>query len=134
MEMKILLNENLYFFLRTFVYEIERLLHNIMTTLLFPITENGNVTTYQYKRGRTPSSVEDPFEEFKQKISKQEDDGGIDFGDDDEGIDFGDDAGGIDFGDDAGIDFGGEDEINYGDDIIDFDTVTTDSKIVCEVR
>jgi len=96
------------------------------------LIENGNVTTFQYKRGRTPSSVEDPFEEFKQKISKQEDDGGIDFGDDDEGIDFGDDNGGIDFGDDAGIDFGGEDEINYGDDIIDFDTVATDSKIVCE--
>lgn len=78
------------------------------------LIEHGNVTTYQWKYGEKPISVETPVIEFKEE--EENDDGEIDFGDDNE-VDFGDK---VDFGDE--VDFG-DDEIDFGDSRaeIDFD-------------
>lgn len=73
------------------------------------LIEHGNVTTYEWKYGEKPISVEEPQLELNDDPDEEEnaeDAGEIDFGDDGGEIDFGGDD--IDFG-------GGGDEIDFGD-------------------
>jgi len=116
----------------------------VLETLRFLI-EQGNVTTYEWKYGEKPLSVEEPLMQFDDDDAEMElvtnnaavDE--IDFGEDnvidfdeaeDNGIDFGDDI------DDNGeIDFGDTEIVEYpdNDDRIDFDIETIDtSSIVIE--
>lgn len=101
----------------------------VIENLSYLVT-NGNTTTYQWKYGEVPISIEEPHICFDDEEEKDEgpgeidfgDEGGIDFGGDGE-IDFGDDGGGeIDFGDGGGgdIDWG---NIDAGDEKIDFELV-----------
>ena len=89
------------------------------------LIEEGNVTTYQWKYGEKPISVEEPrWDVLLEDEDNVENDGGIDFGDgnDDGEIDFGggdDDA--IDFGDDATV------EIDFGDDGAEIDFAEADA-------
>jgi len=93
------------------------------------LIDEGNVTTYQWKHGEKPVTIEHPSWDLQDEEETNEDNNGIDFGDDDGQIDFGDDTAGdddgIDFGDEGQIDFGGDDvgEIDFGEDVsgeIDF--------------
>ena len=97
--------------------------------------EQGNVTTYEWKYREKPITVEEPTMVFgEEEVDSAPDSGGIDFGDDDE-IDFGGDE--IDFGGSgAEIDFG--DEIDFGEseavqsDAIDFSAVDMSDIVVEE--
>lgn len=101
----------------------------VIENLSYLVT-NGNTTTYQWKYGEVPISIEEPDICFDEE-EKDENPGEIDFGEEG-GIDFGDE-GGIDFGEDSGeIDFGdgegGDEEIDWGnhdagDEEIDFSLV-----------
>lgn len=100
------------------------------------LLERGNTTTYEWKYGEKPISVEEPVMEFVEEAEEgaeaeidfgEDDCGEIDFGGDDNGgeIDFGD--GEIDFGDSgAELDFGeGAGDINF-----DIDSVDTSAIVV----
>jgi len=106
----------------------------VIENLSYLVT-NGNTTTYQWKYGELPISIEEPEICFDEEEDKEEDSGEIDFGDDG-GIDFGDDGGEIDFGDDGGgeIDFGdggGDGEIDWGN--LDTGAETIDFGVVDDV-
>ena len=103
------------------------------------LIQHGNTTTYQWKYGEKPISVEEPVLDFDEKDEDgetEEIDFGedIDFGDGD-AIDFGDSneaaADEIDFGDEAEIDFGAGDEIDYGAGL-DMDSIDTSNIVVEE--
>jgi hypothetical protein len=99
----------------------------------------GDVTTYQWKYGEKPLSVEQPevvFADEEKSATTITDE--IDFGGDNE-IDFGDDGlvpPVIDGGDDDVIDFGddGTDAIDFGDsgteEVIDFDIENVDTSAI----
>ncbi len=104
------------------------------------LIEHGDVTTYQWKYGEKPLSVEQPevvfADEEKSATTTTTDE--IDFGGDDE-IDFGDDGtvpSVTDGGDDDVIDFGddGADVIDFGDsgteEAIDFDIENVDTSAI----
>jgi len=103
---------------------------------------HGNTTTYQWKYGEKPISVEEPELDLDEKeVDDDNDDGGtteIDFGDDidfgdGDAIDFGDNndaADEIDFGE-AEIDFGAGEDIDYGAGL-DMDSIDTSNIVVEE--
>jgi len=110
----------------------------VLENLRFLI-EHGNVTTYEWKYGEKPISVEETvlhFNEDDEEVAGEDAGGEIDFGDDDAGvIDFGDEGTEqeIDFGD-GEIDFGDSGaEIDFGAEAIDFDIDGVDtSNIIVE--
>merc|ERR1719239_1934976 len=93
--------------------------HQVVENLRF-LVEKGNVTTYEWKYREKPITVEEPT---------------MVFGEEEE--DSAPDSGGIDFGDDDEIDFGG-DEIDFGEsetvesDAIDFSAVDMSDIVVEE--
>jgi len=106
------------------------------------LVQNGNATTYQWKYGEMPITVEEPRIEFGEE--GDEDDQGTEHGADSNEIDFGDGGDQIDFGDigDGEIDFGDDVEgeidwgnIDNGEEVIDFgviDDVDTSAIVVEE--
>lgn len=85
---------DLYLAFAEFHYGTEPAVSKLIPLLRYVI-RSGNTTVYEYKYGRKPISVETPKEELKEEGSTNED--GIDFGDgSNQEIDFGDN--GIDFG------------------------------------
>lgn len=87
----------------------------VLENLKFLI-DHGNVTTYEWKYGEKPISVEEPVIDFQDEDEKEDEE--IDFGDNDaDEINFGDDDNAaIDFGDTAEIDFGDSGaDIDFGD-------------------
>jgi len=84
------------------------------------IIEHGNVTTYEWKFGEKPISVEDVANVFIDDESADNGEAEIDFGDEDQ-IDFG-------AGDADEIDFGG-DEIDFGAQEIDFGEANVEADI-----
>merc|ERR1719239_1663011 len=102
--------------------------HQVVENLRF-LVEHGNVTTYEWKYREKPITVEEPTMVFgEEEEDSAPDSGGIDFGDDDE-IDFGGDE--IDFGDSgAEIDFGESETVES--DAIDFSAVDMSDIVVEE--
>ncbi len=101
------------------------------------LIEHGDVTTYQWKYGEKPLSVEQPevvFADEENPATTTTTDE-IDFGGDDE-IDFGDDGAVPSATDDDVIDFGddGTDAIDFGDsgteEAIDFDIENVDTSAI----
>ncbi len=101
------------------------------------LIEHGDVTTYQWKYGEKPLSVEQPEVVFadEEKSATETTADEIDFGGDDE-IDFGDDGVVPSATDDDVIDFGddGTDAIDFGDsgteEAIDFDIENVDTSAI----
>lgn len=98
------------------------------------LVEHGNVTTYQWKYGEKPISVEEPQLDIKDDDEENAVDGEIDFGDGGEidfgggdDIDFGGDEAEIDFGDSgAEIDFGDGGEIDFDIEGVDTSTIVVE--------
>jgi len=98
------------------------------------LVEHGNVTTYQWKYGEKPISVEEPQLDIKDDDEENAADGEIDFGDGGEidfgggdDIDFGGDEAEIDFGDSgAEIDFGDGGEIDFDIEGVDTSTIVVE--------
>jgi hypothetical protein len=101
------------------------------------LIQHGDVTTYQWKYGEKPLSVEQPEVVFadEEKSATETTADEIDFGGDDK-IDFGDDGAVPSGGDDDVIDFGddGADAIDFGDsgteEAIDFDIENVDTSAI----
>jgi len=111
----------------------------VLENLKFLI-EHGNVTTYEWKYGEKPVSIEEPVMDFQDEEDEKSGGDQIDFGDgaDGEEIDFGDNGEEIDFGDGEGIDFGDSGaEIDFGDDdvggegvVLELDDIDTSAIVV----
>lgn len=107
----------------------------VLENLRFLI-EHGNVTTYEWKYGEKPISVEQPVLDFQDEDENQAVDGQINFGDNDaEEINFGDDDNDpIDFGDAGEIDFGDSGaEIDFGDSGAEIDFGEGDDGVVLDL-
>jgi hypothetical protein len=104
---------------------------NVLENLRFLI-QHGDVTTYEWKYGEKPISVEQPemtFAEDEDKPLAEQNDDSIDFGDSAVPDDGGNEVDVIDFGDDVA-----DGEIDFGDsgteETIDFDIESVDTSAI----